>query len=299
MNPTNRRQFLKQAGMLTSGFSVIPTLAFSCKSSQNPFPKPGLQLFTVRDAMDINPEEALARVAELGYKEMETASYAPDSGFYGMDIKRFSDVLQQNGLNAPSGHYGFGAPDKEGTILGSWEVAVEDAATLGMKYMICPMLPRDHRKNIDDYKFAADAFNKAGEICKSADIQFCYHNHAFEFEDYDGQIPYDVLLKESDPDLVKMEIDIYWVRKAGRDPISIIQANPGRFPLWHVKDMDDTPDQSYTEVGHGVIDWHEIFAMADKSGMEYYFVEQDRTPGDPFESIEKSITYLNNQILKG
>ncbi|MBY5956835.1 sugar phosphate isomerase/epimerase [Membranicola marinus] len=298
MSRSNRRQFLKQAGLLTGGLATIPALSYSCQSRQNTYPQPGLQLFTVREAMDKDPEAALARVAELGYKEMETASYSPDSGFYGMDIDRFREVLKRNGLNSPSGHYGFGAPDKPGSILGTWEVAVEDASKLGIKYMVCPMLSYDDRQTLDDYKFAADAFNKAGETCKSAGIQFCYHNHAFEFDKIDGQVPYDILLNATDPDLVKMEIDIYWVRKAGLDPVAMINAHPGRFPLWHVKDMDDTPDQGFAEVGHGVIDWTEIFPLADKSGLEYYFVEQDRTAGSPFDSIKKSITYLNNHILK-
>src|SRR5699024_53353 len=129
-------------------------------------------------------------------------------------------------------------------------------------------------------------------------IQFCYHNHAFEFEELEGQVPYDILLKETDEDLVKMEMDIYWVTRANYDPITLIKENPGRFPLWHVKDMDHSEEKSFTEVGNGVIEWPEVFAHAKESGLKHFFVEQDSTPGDPFASIEQSLDYLNSNILR-
>jgi sugar phosphate isomerase/epimerase len=137
----------------------------------------------------------------------------------------------------------------------------------------------------------------AAEACKKAGIQFCYHNHDFEFKDMGGQHGYDVLLKETDPGLVKFELDLYWASFAGKDPVEIFRQHPGRFPLWHVKDMDNTPKKFFTEVGNGVIDFKAIFAHARESGMKHYFVEQDICPGSPFESIKKSFQYINNNLV--
>ncbi|MES1221669.1 MAG: sugar phosphate isomerase/epimerase, partial [Bacteroidota bacterium] len=135
------------------------------------------------------------------------------------------------------------------------------------------------------------------QTCKAAGIQFCYHNHDFEFEQEDGKYKYDVLLNETDPALVKMEMDLYWVSKAGQDPIKLFEKHPGRFPLWHLKDMDGTADHAFTEVGNGTIDFKKIFTHAGKAGMKYFFVEQDKCPGSPFDSITKSIGYIKKNLV--
>lgn len=281
-----------------AGSLAIPGFLTSCTSgaTKNNL-LPGVQLYTVRDAMGKDPKGSLAKVAEIGYKLVESATYTGTEKFYGMTPSDFSSVLKQNGLKIPSGHYALGSPEVKGTILSDWEKAVEDAHKVGMDYMVCAYLPGDKRKTLDDYKKRAEEFNKAGEVCKKAGIQFCYHNHNFEFQKIDGKVPYDILLSEADKDLVKMEMDIYWVTRAGQDPIAMFNAHPGRFVLWHVKDMADAPDQHFTEVGNGVIDWPKIFANAKTSGMQHFFVEQDRCPGDPFDSIRQSITYLKKNVL--
>ncbi len=270
----------------------------SCASGPKKYHyKPGLQLYTVREAMDKDPKGSLAKVAKIGYKLVESATYTGSEKFYGMEVPEFSSVLKDNGLVMPSGHYALGNPNIKGTILSDWEKAVDDAHKMGMKYMVCAYLSEEERKTLDDYKQRAEDFNKAGEICKKAGIQFCYHNHNFEFQKIDGQVPYELLLKEADKDLVKMEMDIYWVTYAGYDPLALFKEHPGRFILWHVKDMADTPKKNFTEVGNGVIDWPKIFAKAKESGMQHFFVEQDQCPGDPFVSIKESITYLKKNIL--
>ena len=129
------------------------------------------------------------------------------------------------------------------------------------------------------------------EKCAKAGIQFCHHNHDFEFAAQGGVYPYDILLGQTDPKLVKMELDLYWATKAGQDPVKLFEAHPGRFPLWHLKDMDNTPDHKFTEVGNGTIDFKRIFAHKATAGMKYWFVEQDKCPGSPFDSITKSINY--------
>lgn len=297
---STRRDFLKQSGLVAGGLMVMPAFLEACKQSANKqVYKPGLQLYTVRDAMEKDPGGTLKKVADIGYKLVESATYTGTEKFYGMDVKDFSKLLKDNGLEIPSGHYALGSPSVKGTILSDWGKAVEDAHDLGLKYMVCAYLPEDKRKTLDDYKQRAEDFNKAGEICKKAGIQFCYHNHNFEFPKMDGKVPYEVLLKKADKDLVKMEMDIYWITRAGYDPIALFKEHPGRFVLWHAKDMDNTPKQFFTEVGNGVIDWSRIFAHAKESGMQHFFVEQDQCPGSPFVSIKESIDYLNKNILKG
>jgi sugar phosphate isomerase/epimerase len=233
---------------------------------------------------------------------VEAATYTGTELFYGMSRADFASLLRKNGLKMPSGHYMLGATPlngsyPKGTILHDWQKAVDDAAAIGQQYMVCAFLMPEERKTIDDYKRIADNFNKAGETCGKAGIQFCYHNHNFEFQPLDGQLPYDVLLGNTDADLVKMEMDIYWVTKAGQHPLALFDRHPGRFPLWHVKDMDNTPRQFFTEVGNGVIDFKRIFAKAKEAGMKHFFVEQDICPGDPFDSITTSLHNLKTKIL--
>ncbi|WP_236705144.1 sugar phosphate isomerase/epimerase family protein [Hymenobacter sp. AT01-02] len=202
----------------------------------------------------------------------------------------------------PSSHYRLGEEqDKgspvQGTMLHGWDKAVDDAAQAGVKYMVCAYLSEAERGGLDHYKYIADQLNKAGERSKKAGIQLCYHNHDFEFAAQNGQLPYDLLLSSTDQALVKMELDLYWATKAGHDPVTLFQKHPGRFPLWHVKDMDNTPKHNFTEVGSGVIDFKRIFAQSSKAGLKYFFVEQDQTPGSPFDSIQKSITHIKRTLV--
>lgn len=292
---TSRRNFIKTTSLASAGLYFSPFF----KATK---PVIGLQLYTVRDAMQADPAGTLAKVAQIGYNSIETATYTGNETFYGMDAASFSKLLKQNGLTARSGHYRLGEEQQnganvKGTLLHDWQKAVDDAAALGLSYMVCAYLSDNERKGLDHYKQVADNFNKAGEICKKAGIQFCYHNHAFEFDKQNDKYPYDILLNETDKNQVKMEMDIYWIKKAGQDPVKIFNEHPGRFPLWHVKDMDNTSDHAFAEVGSGIIDFKEIFKHADKAGMKYFFVEQDKTPGSPFDSITKSYQYIKQNLV--
>jgi sugar phosphate isomerase/epimerase len=261
----------------------------------------GLQLYTVRNAMQKDPAGTLRQVAAIGYNSVEAATYTGSQTFYGLDAAAFKKLLQENGLVIPSGHYRLGAEKTaspvKGTMLNEWQKAVDDAAAVGLKYMVCAYLSEAERGNADHYKALAGEFNKAGETCRKAGIQFCYHNHNFEFEAQGGMLPYDILLNDTDPDLVKMEMDLYWVTRAGHDPIELFKKHPGRFPLWHVKDMSNTPQKTFTEVGSGVIDFKQIFHHKDLAGMKYFFVEQDICPGSPFDSITKSYNYIKKNLV--
>lgn len=290
-----RRSFLKSTSILSAGLYMAPS-AFAPKSQLI-----GLQLYTVRDAMEKDPEATLARVAQIGYTSVEGATYTGTEKFYGMSPAAFKKVLKKNGLVMPSSHYRLGeVKDKgeivKGTMLHDWDKAVNDAAELGLKYMVCAWLDEKERGTLDHYKYVADQLNIAGERCKKSGIQLCYHNHNFEFEKQGDTYPYDILLG-SDKNLVKMEIDLYWVKKAGQDAIKLFNEHPGRFPLWHVKDMDNTPEQNFTEVGSGVIDFKEIFKYKNLAGMKYFFVEEDKCPGSPFDSITKSINYIKKNLV--
>lgn len=282
--------------MLSAGLLTVPQLFAADKKYV------GLQLYTIRDAMQADPVAALAKVAQIGYNSVEGATYTGTQKFYGMDATAFTKQLKQNGLIMPSSHYRLGeektnGADTQGTILHNWDKAIDDAATVGIKYMVCAYLSNPERGNLEKYKKLADHFNLAAEKCKKAGIQFAYHNHDFEFVQQDGKYPYEILLNNTDKNLVKMEMDIYWLIKAKQDPITLFNQYPGRFPLWHVKDMAKTPNQTFTEVGNGSIDFKKIFAQAEKSGLDYFFVEQDTTPGNPYDSITQSINYIKKNLL--
>jgi len=261
----------------------------------------GLQLYTVRDAMQKDPADTLAKVAKIGYNSLEGATYTGSQKFYGMEPSGFSKLLKDNGFIMPSSHYRLGeektnGADTKGTILHEWDKAVDDAAQVGIKYMVCAFLSPEERKGLDHYKYVADQLNIAGEKCKKAGIQLCYHNHDFEFVKIDNTYPFDVLMA-ADKDLVKVELDLYWVSKIGQDPIALFNQHPGRFPLLHLKDMDNTAQHAFTEVGNGVIDFKKILKEKKKAGVKYTFVEQDKCPGSPFDSITQSISYIKKNLV--
>ena len=292
---TSRRNFLTSAALLSAGLLISPSLlAYNKKYI-------GLQLYTVREAMAKDPAGTLAQLAKMGYNSVEGATYTGTQKFYGLTPQAFAALLKQNGLVMPSSHYRLGEEPTNGaptlgTMLHEWDRAVDDAAAAGVKYMVCAYLSEPERGNLDHYKYIADQLNKAGERCQKAGIQLCYHNHDFEFVAQNGKLPYDLLLA-TDPKLVKMELDLYWVTKAGRDPLELFKQHPGRFPLWHVKDMAKAAPHSFTEVGNGSIDFKRIFAHATEAGLQYFFVEQDITPGSPFDSAAKSLAHIKKNLV--
>lgn len=292
---TSRRSFIKSTSLLSAGAMLSPSI-FEYEKKYI-----GLQLYTVREAMQSDPEGTLAKVAQIGYNSLEGATYTGTEKFYGLEAAAFAKLLKQNNLIMPSSHFKLGeekinGETVKGTILSDWQKAVDAAATVGLKYMTLSSLAPAERGGLDHFKIVAEHLNKAGETCKKSGIQLCYHNHNYEFVEQDGQLPYNILLS-TNKDFVKMEIDLYWVTKAGKDPIALFNEHPGRFPLWHVKDMDNTTDHYFTEIGNGIIDFKKLFTQANKSGLKYFFVEQDKTPGSPFDSIIKSMTYIKKNLV--
>lgn len=246
----------------------------------------GLQIYTLRDTIFKDPKGVLKQVADFGYKKLETFAYK-DGSIFGMPFSDFGKYINDLGMKVTSGHYGLDQAKSD-----AWEKAVTDAKSIGQDYLVVPYLQEPDRKTIDDYKKVCEALNKAGEVVKKNGLKFGYHNHAFEFQTLEGQMPYDVMLKELDPKLVDMEMDIFWVVNAGQDPVKYFDKHPGRFTQWHVKDMDKNDKMRNADVGTGTIDWKNIFANAKKSGMKHFYVEQETYPGAPIDSVGQSIKYL-------
>lgn len=277
-----RRQFLQTSAVAAAGVLAMPGFVQAAKKGKDSI---GLQLYSLRDTITTDPKGVLQKVASFGYKKLETFQYR-DGSIYGMPFSDFGAYVKDLGMKVVSGHYGLDIVKSD-----AWEKAVTDAKAIGQEYLVVPWLQEADRKNLDDYKRVCETLNKANEVVKKHGLKFGYHNHAFEFEKMDGQIPFDVMLAELDPK-IGMEMDIYWVVNAGYDPIAYFEKYPGRFDQWHVKDMDKNDRSKNADVGTGSIDWKAIFAKAKKSGMKHFYIEQETYPGAPIDSIENSIKNL-------
>jgi sugar phosphate isomerase/epimerase len=259
----------------------------------------GVQLYTVRDAMKSDFDGTIAKVAQVGYKEVEFA------GYFDKSPKDISDILKKNGLASPSCHVVYVVVEK------NLSEQIEASHIIGHKFIVCPWIDPKQRTEPDGFKRAADLFQKAGEQTLKAGIQFAYHNHTFEFQPSDalaGKLPYDVLLA-TDPKYVKMELDLCWISVAGKDPVAYFEKYPGHFPLVHVKDWikDASTPSAYqgamgqsvkfggrmADVGQGSVDWKRIFAHSEQAGIKHYFVEND-DPQSVFDDIKISYDYLHS-----
>jgi len=258
----------------------------------------GLQLWSVRNDMEKDPVATLKALAEIGYADIESAGYA-NGKFYGMSPKEFKAVLSDIGLTMKSGHAGTGAntPEETGTMTNDWERYLNDHKELGIQSAVRGYFHENERQTIDDYKRLSELFNKCGEKANEYGISMLHHNHDFEFVPIDGQIPYDVMLAEIDPALSNFEMDFYWVKKGKANAFDYIEKHPGRFPVWHVKDMDDTPEQFFTELGTGIIDYVAVFKKAKEAGMKYFYVEQDEFKTlEPLSSVKQSHDFMKNLV---
>jgi len=277
-----RRTFIKatSAGMLAGMLMPRHILA-----NLPPNKSIGLQLYSLRDEIKSDLEGSLKKISDIGYNNLEAAGY--DNGkFYGLDPPDFKAMVEGFGMKVTGSHVTLNKDDA-GTVLNAHKNA-------GIKYLVWPWLNAEQRESADSYKKVAENFNIIGKMCKDNGLTFGYHNHDFEFNPVDGVIPYDLLLEFTDPELVFMEIDLYWIAYAGKDPLVYFEKYPGRFRLWHVKDMAPGDEKDMTEVGSGIIDYHKLFEYASLSGMKEFFVEQDVIKGDGFESIRKSFDFLNH-----
>ena len=277
----NRRTFVK-----TLSAGVAASLVLPSKLMAFPTMKViGIQLYTLHDQMKGDAIGTMEQVAKIGYNAIETAGYG-ERKFYGYAPEEFKSIALDLGLTPQSSH--------AGVNLENIDKMVEDTVNAGMSYLVLPSLPKDRREGLDGYKKAADEFNQMGEKCKEAGLKFAYHNHAFEFEMLDDQIPYNMLLENTNPEVVAMQLDLYWMVYGGYDPVEYFNKYPNRFELFHVKDMSRAASMESTEIGEGTIDFKTIFAEKAKAGMKYFYLEQEAFQMDPFESIAISYEYLKN-----
>ena len=293
LNYTNRRAFLAQATVATAGILLSPKLSFANEKEH----VVGLQLYSLRDQIPKDINGTMAKIAAAGYKQVETWQYNKTDGFFGLDAKAFKSVLDSNGLKIPSGHFLMDMYLTSGKT-DDLETYIDAAHITGMEYLLVGYINGDFIKTSDDFKRVADKFNGVAEVCKKAGLKMGYHNHNFEWKVDNGTTFYDTLLNNTDPALVKMEMDIYWVVNAGKDPIGIIKQHSGRFFAFHIKDMDKTHHNLNTEIGKGIIDFKSIMNYAKLAGVTHFIVEQENYIDiDPYVSITESCAYVKN-VLK-
>ncbi len=289
----SRRKFIQQASILGAAMMLPPT---DWLKTHRPL---GLQLYTVRDEIK-NLSKTLQRVAQAGYTNIETYGY-DKRFFFGKTVPEMARLLKQQHLVSTSGHYGL--PDmlyEKYYNWDSWKYMLEDALIMGQKYVTIPYLDDQHRTE-EDIKRIADRLNKGGELSKAAGITTAYHNHDFEFNQVADSTLYELLLSNTDPKLVKFEADLYWMTYANQQPLDWFKKHPGRFALWHVKDME-TPTAAMAkgqtcEVGKGIIDWKKIFAAKQLAGLDVAFVEQEQYRRPVFDCIKTSAVYMKKNLL--
>lgn len=301
----NRKDFLKLSSALIIGNLVLPRQV-------SPFyknlatPPVGIQLFTLFNSIDDDVNGSLKKVAAIGYKEIESA-FSKKGGYYGLKPKEFGALVSSMGMSWKS-HHVLGAPFKmtpgvklplgaDGkpmtippmrNLTTDMQALVDEAAEGGVEFLVCANIPIT---TLDEVKEAVEIFNKTDTACKKAGIGFAYHNHDAEFHAVDGKVPYEVFLTQTN---IQMELDLAWAIKGGKDPIELFKQYPGRFPLWHVKDLDKTME-NILPVGTGVIDYKRIFDAASTAGMKHFFIEHD-FPKDAYESLNISFKNLSKML---
>lgn len=273
---TTRRAFLRGLGA-----SALATLYPSAAVGRTRPPvaaldSVGIQLYTLRGLMRQDVERTLAAVSEIGYREVEFA------GYFDHTPAEVRAMLERTGLSAPAAHVGLPEPGD------SWDRVLDAAVEIGHHYVVTPWLPEDWR-TVAGYTRAAALFNRAAEVALARGLTFAYHNHDFEFEPVAGQRGWDILLEQTDPALVQIEMDLYWIVHGGAEPLAYFERYPGRFPLVHVKDR--AADGAQVDVGQGHIDFPGIFRRSTQAGIRHYFVEHDNPP-DPLASARRSYDYL-------
>jgi sugar phosphate isomerase/epimerase len=276
----SRRSFLKTAtigGLAASLAGMDDLLLASGKKNR----EIGLITYTIQQAMKDDYKKALRRVSEIGYSFLEMGDIPGNSA------DEFKSFLRELGLKVLVG--GSAMIDLQNKL----PELIRDSRLMDHEYMICywPWTDDGKNKTEDDFKRLADILNKIGRQCKDAGLRFAYHNHDIEFNRIKETIPYDIILSNTDPELVSMEMDLYWVFKGNQDPVKFIDKYPGRFELFHVKDMDSTPEKSFACVGDGIIDFKRIFEKSGTAGVKHFIVEHDR-PENPMDCIQRSYNYL-------
>ncbi|MCX3266103.1 sugar phosphate isomerase/epimerase family protein [Pedobacter agri] len=288
----SRKSFMISSCLAIATLLLAPS--FACVAQKKAV---GLQLYSLRVDLPKDLKGTIEKVGKAGFSQVETYGFSIKDQFWGLTPIEFKKLLAANGLTAVSNHFSLGSYLSDGNTS-ELKASIAAAKVLGSKYVTIPYLDQSIRKTAADYKKIAAKINVAAKMCKDAGLRLAYHNHDFEFEKFGETTGYQILLNETDKNLVDFELDLYWVARSGNDPLKLFKQNPGRFTMWHVKDMDKTNPALNAEVGTGSIDWKPIFAAAKLSGMKYFFVEHETNyKPNPIESVAASCDYLKKNIL--
>lgn len=288
----SRRNFIVTTGLATTAVLASPSFVLSMNKKEI-----GLQLYTLRYELPKDVRGTLEKVAKAGYTKVETYGFSVKDQFWGLTPQELKKILDEKGLKAISGHYNLGSFLYDGNPT-ELIASIEAAKILKNEFLTVPWVDEPFRRNIEDYKKIAARLNEAAKMCKKGGLKLAYHNHDFEFQKHYGVTGFEILLKETDKDLVFFELDLYWVVHSGNDPLQLFKENQGRFKLWHVKDKDKTNNDWNTEVGSGTIDFKPIFKEAKQSGMVHFFVEQENNfVSNSFDSIKSSCDFISKNLI--
>ncbi|MEO2100302.1 MAG: TIM barrel protein [Flavobacteriaceae bacterium] len=290
-----RRDFVDQiitiGGMALVG---IPQIACTTPSKY----KMGLQLFTVRDVMAKDPIQTLKKVKALGYEDFETYGFNPETEkIYGFTVSEFKQVLDDLNLTTTSGHYGFSDyfHATEAELNRFVDQCIHASNILDAPYITWPWV-HPERRNAESFKRLADKLNHIGEQVRAAGLNFAYHNHGYEFQNWEGTTGHDILMRLTDSDLVKLQMDMYWVVNSGKTPKELVDQQPGRYTMWHIKDMDKIT-RDYSELGNGSIDYAKLLPDPLKSGLEFYYIEQGGNFAvNSIKSVATSARYFKKNL---
>ena len=292
----NRRDFIIQSTSVASA-SFLALHGFNNASPAKY--KMGLQLFTIREPLSKDVVGTIKKIASIGYEDCETYGYDPEQGkYYGLKASAFKQLLAENKMITTSGHYDFTKYfDKSAdTMMQYVDQCIEGAHALGQRYITWPWLDPAFW-TLENFRLLTGKLNTIGERVNKAGLGFAYHNHDFEFVDYDGENGYDIIMRETDPALVKLQMDLYWILHSSKlSPSELFSRQPGRFVMWHIKDMDKI-SRDYSELGNGSIDFTVILPEASRAGLQYYYIEQGGNfAKNPMQSITDSATYFKKHL---
>ncbi len=270
-----------------AGLILMNSVLMSCENTTPTEKYIGIQLWSVRDAMAEDPAQTLEELAEMGYSFIEAAGYS-DGRFYGMEPEVFRDLVESFGMDFLSSHVMLGIEDmNDQQIEQWWEQCIDAHQRAGVRYLVQAAMGGQAARDIDVLDRYIEMFNTVGRMSNDAGLRFGFHNHAVEFESLEGEVIFDRMLENTNPDYVFFQLDLYWIDKGGADALDYFQRYPGRFEVWHVKD--------HAELGaSGEMDFERVFSAADKSGMQYIVVEVENYNYHPMESVRKSLEFLMN-----
>ena len=283
---TNRRDFLKQAGLLATGAFAGSTVFTEARAAS--IKTFGLQLYSVRDVLPKDPKGVMTQLAKMGYKQFE--SYQGAQGFlWGLEPAAMKSFLDDIDVKMVSTHFDFGGAAKDNDKLLQY---IDMANGAGLKYMLCPYIGA--QKTWDDWKRVADSFNRVGEVVRNGGLKFGYHNHDYSFKAMDGKIPQEYLLANTDPMNVLFELDMCWIEAAGQNAINHLKQYGNRYELCHVKDFKKEANGKVVQqnLGQGVVNYAAILKQARKSGMKHFLVEQEEYPQSSLASLKYDAEYM-------